>query len=143
MKRDYEGPPIDGTYQDISERPYVEVPSDKSHDGEVKTNVGDGTSLQKFIKRVKFNNPKMSYGEIAQVVDCNRSYVYEVLNNSTRGKYERYHKNEWSEFTKNEKLLIKLKLNTDLNNEEIAREVDVSGAFVHKVLEANQWLVSE
>jgi len=66
-----------------------------------------------------------------------------VLNNSTGGKYERYEKHNWDEFTTNEKKILRLRKGTDLSRQAIADRVGVSGAFVTKIIEANQWLVTE
>jgi len=79
MKREYEGEPIDATYQHLTERPDIEVPSDGGYDGSVTTDVGDGTLLQQLIKRLNFDNPDMGYADMANALGCDKSYVYEGL----------------------------------------------------------------
>jgi len=143
MDREYKGDPVDMTYSHLSERPAldVEVPQDNSHDGSVKTVQGDGTELQETIRRVRFTKPDLSYGDISHMLNCSKSYVYEVLNESTGGKYERFRKETWEEFTNKQKAIITLRIESDMTRSEISRAVDVSAAMVTKVLEANSWII--
>jgi len=144
MKREYQGDAIDMTYNHLSERPAVdvEVPQDRSHNGSVVTEDPSTTETQRAIRRVRFTNPDLSYGDIAERVGCSRSYVFEVLNGSTGGEYERYRKETWSDFTRNEKAIIKLRRGSDMTRSEISDAVSVSGAMVTKVLEANAWILN-
>jgi len=136
--REYEGEPIDLTTQHLSE---VEVSSDESYDGEVETEVGGKTELQKQIQRYKMMNPNASCRKIADELGCAHTYVYEVLKGDSSEPYSRYKKNTWDEFTDKEKKIIKL-YKSDIydSKKEIGNVLGVSTAYVTKITKANDYL---
>ena len=141
MKREYHGDAIDATITHLSE---VEFPGESANaNGKVKTELEskDETLLQSRIHELDMMNESISTREIAAELDCDHVYVSEVLNQERGDKYARYRKDNWEEFTHNEKMIIKLNKSENINSRaEIAEMVEVSGAFVTKVLEANKRL---
>lgn len=138
--REYKGEPIDGTVQHLSD---VEVPGDSSAQGNVKTEISAETELQEKIHELKMLNPNSSLRDIANELDCSFVYVKSTLDGDVGGKYSRYRKESWEDYTDTEKKIIKYhKSNMFGTKREVADKIGVSLAYVTKVTKANSHLFS-
>lgn len=145
MKREYDGPAIDGTYQHITEEKDGETISGTSDDekGEVSTEVGDesDTSLQKKIKLFRLKNPDTSIRDIADELDCHYTYVCQVLN---QGKNrQRRTKESVNDLTETQaKIAFICAFQPDRTNLSIAEQVGVNDSYVSTFRSDNGELIN-
>lgn len=139
-KREYTGEAIDATITHLSE--LDEPGGPKSKTGTESVSFDSGTKLQEKIAELDLLNPEIGVRQIARELNCDPTYVSEVLSRVSQGKYGRYRKQRWSDYPETYKQIIKLE-RADVydTRSKIADEVGVSGALVTKVLEANKHIV--
>ena len=144
MTRSYNGDPIDGTEQYITERPYkgpgeTVGGSDPDARGTDTTSFGEGSELAERIHTEHILNPSLSASDIADRVGCHRTTAWRVINRN-----DSYKKDDFDDLSENASRVVWIRAADETKTQRaIADQVGVSEGYVSRILSHNQALVEQ
>lgn len=150
MTRSYNGNPIDGTEQYITERPYkgrgeTVSGSDPDSIGRDSASFGGGSDLQEqilkeHILKEHILNPELTPREISDRLGCCHTTVWRVVNR--QDEQSRYQRDNFDDLSDNASRVVWIRAaNPEKTQRAIAAQVGISEGYVSRILSHNRELV--